>query len=329
MTNTIKVAVDAMGGDNAPSVVIDGVMLALDAMPNLEIYLLGPKEVIDPVANKNPRIVPVEATEVIAMDEHPAQAVRAKKDSSIVLGCRLVKDGKAQGFFSAGSTGAIMSAATLIIGRIRGISRPAIATTLPTGGKPVLMLDCGANADVKPENMLQFGMMGEAYARGVMNVAEPKVSLLNIGEEETKGNALTLESYGLLKENLPNFNGNIEGKELLSGQADVVVTDGFTGNVALKLLEGSSKTLLSAVKRAITNPKWKMIFVAPLASSFDKLKDDFNPDKFGGAVLLGLKGIACIGHGSSSAEAIKNGVLYTARAIKANVPAHIEKTLAG
>jgi glycerol-3-phosphate acyltransferase PlsX len=248
------------------------------------------------------------------MDEHPASAVRSKKDSSIAVGCRLVRNGRAEAFFSAGSTGACMAAATLIMGRIKGVQRPAIATVVPTAGPPLVMLDVGANADCKPEHLLQFAHMGAAYASVVLGVVGPRVALLNIGEEPTKGSILAQESYALMSAQVPNFIGNIEGRDVLAGVTDVVVTDGFTGNVALKLLEGTSKTLLGQVREAITGSPVAKTAAAVLKPALTRLKDRLDPDTYGGAPLLGVDGICIIGHGSSKAKAVSNAIRVAAQA---------------
>ena len=317
MSRPVSIAVDAVGGDFAPKVVLEGVEAALSSDSNITVHLVGPADIVGPFAARFPgRIVAVPASEVIGMDEHPANAVRSKKDSSIVVGSRLVKEGICQGFFSAGSTGACMAAATLVMGRIRGVGRPALATVLPGAGRPTILLDVGANADCKPENLLQFGIMGKAYAQAVFDLKDPKIALLNIGEEDTKGSVLAQEANALMRASLPGFVGNAEGRDLLSGEFDVIVTDGFTGNVALKLLEGSTKILLGRVKNALMSSTVKKIFAAPLAGSIKSLKNDMDPDQFGGAPLLGVKGVCAIGHGSSSAHAIESGILVTARAVR-------------
>lgn len=327
MAHKITVAVDAMGGDFAPNAVLEGVKLALLEDPELEVHVLGPKEIVVPFAAANKGAIAVPTTEVIEMAEHPAQAVRAKKDSSIVVGCRLVKEGVAQGFFTAGSTGAGMAAATLVIGRIRGINRPALATVIPAFKKASVLLDIGANADAKPENLFQYAIMGEAYARAVLEVAKPQVALLNIGEEEGKGNQLAIDAYSLMKEKLDFFSGNIEGRDVLSGEVDVIVTDGFTGNVTLKLLEGSAKGILGLVKEALADKTWKKLLIAPMAPAMRALKDRMDPDRYGGAPLLGIRGVACIGHGSSNPTAIKNGILFTARTVRSGLVSQIEESL--
>ncbi len=257
------------------------------------------------------------------MDEHPAQAVRSKKDSSIVAGCRLVKNGHAEAFFSAGSTGACMAAATLVMGRIRGVSRPAIATVVPTAGAPAVLLDVGANADCKPDNLLQFGFMGAAYAETVLGVTQPRIALLNIGEEPTKGSALAIEAHRLMEDTLPGFAGNIEGRDVLAGEVDVVVTDGFTGNIALKLLEGTSRVLLGQIKDVMTATPVHALAAALFRPGFRGLRERLDPDTYGGAPLLGVNGVCIIGHGSSGARAVDAAIGVAATAVRGELPGRI------
>jgi len=311
----VSVVVDAVGGDHAPSEVLRGVSMALANDPALTVVLTGPADVVEPfTSGSSGRAQAVPTTQVIEMAEHPATAVRAKKDSSIVVGARLVKEGRADAFFSAGSTGASMAAATLVMGRIRGVQRPAIATVMPTAGPPCVLLDVGANADCRPEHLLQFAFMGAAYASVVLGVIGPRVALLNIGEEPTKGSVLAQESYALIAESVPNFIGNVEGKDVLSGCSDVIVTDGFTGNVALKLLEGSSRILLSQVRDSITSNPMNKAAAAVLRPALRRLRERLDPDTYGGAPLLGVNGVCIIGHGSSKARAVSNGIRVAAQA---------------
>lgn len=317
----VTIVVDAMGGDYAPQVVTAGVAQALSDDPSLHVLLVGPAEVVEPA--RGDRCTPVVATEVIAMDEHPASAVRSKKDSSIVVGCRLVKEGKAQGFFSAGSTGACMAAATLVMGRIPGVSRPAIATIIPGAARPVVLLDVGANADVKPEMLVQFAQMGSAYAQTVLGVASPSVALLNIGEEPTKGSQLAQEAYPLLSQHLPSFIGNVEGRDVAPGAADVIVTDGFTGNVVLKTLEGLAGVLFGQIKEALTSSFPNKLAAAVVGPSLRELKGRLDPEAYGGAPLLGVAGVCIIGHGGSRERAIRNGVAVAARAARGGLTERI------
>jgi len=325
---TVTVVVDAQGGDRAPSEILSGVVLALKADPDLQVIVTGEADIVGPFAAGHDRVEGFPTTQVIEMDEHPANAVRSKKDSSIVVGCRLVKEGRADAFFSAGSTGGAMAAATLVMGRIKGVARPAIATVVPTAGPPAVMLDVGANADCKPEHLLQFAHMGSAYATVVLDVAEPRIALLNIGEEPSKGSVLAQESHALMVEALPGFIGNIEGRDVLAGVTDVIVTDGFTGNVSLKLLEGTSKILLGQVKDAMTSSAINTMAAAVLKPSLSRLKERLDPDTYGGAPLLGVAGVCIIGHGSSNARAVANAVRVAAQAVRGDLTERIAAAVA-
>lgn len=315
----VCICVDALGGDNAPEVVLEGVDRALAVDPALSIILTGPEDVVEPFAATRPRVSAVATTQFIDMDEHPAQAVRSKSDSSIVVGCRLVKEGRAQGFFSAGSTGACMAAATLVMGRIKGIQRPAIATVIPSPVRPVVLTDVGANADCKPEYLLQFAQMGSLYARHILGIAEPRVALLNIGEEETKGSTMAQEAYALMKENLDNFAGNAEGRDILAATYDVFVTDGFTGNVVLKTIEGTSSVLFKTIKGIMVSSLATKLASLVLKPGLKKLMTQIDPDTTGGAPLLGVRGACIIAHGSSNAEAIANGIAAASKTVRVDL----------
>lgn len=315
----VIVAVDAMGGDNAPSVVLEGVALALEEDQNLEVVLVGPADIVEPFAASHARCTAQVASEVIAMDEHPAEAVRKKKDSSIVVGCRLVKEGAAQGFFSAGSTGACLAAATLVVGRIKGVSRPALCSVIPSPAKPVVMSDIGANADCKPEYLVQFAQMASIYAEKIVGIQNPHVGLLNIGSEDTKGSQFAQQTFALMKEKVPNFAGNAEGNDILPANFDVIVTDGFTGNVVLKTIEGTSKTLFGALKDVMMGSIASKLGALALKGGLTDLKKRVSADTYGGAPLLGVKGACLVGHGSSNPAAIKNGVHATASVVRNRV----------
>lgn len=319
MSEHVTIAVDAMGGDNAPSVVLAGCELALAQDPDLDIILCGPADVVESFAAAHERCEAAVATQVIGMGEHPAEAVRKKKDSSIAVACRLVKEGRAQGFYSAGSTGACLAAATLIMGRIKGISRPALATVIPSPIRPVLMCDVGANADCKPQYLVQFAQMASVYAKNLLGMENPRVALLNIGSEETKGSQLAQECHQMLKEQIPNFAGNAEGGDVMAANFDVFVCDGFTGNVCLKTIEGTAKQIFKAIKGIMTQSLVTKLGAATLMGGFKDLKDSIDPDKFGGAPLLGVKGACIIGHGSSSDEGILNGVAISARVVRSGL----------
>lgn len=326
MPEKVTIAVDALGGDNAPGVVLDGVEQALAADQDLTVILCGPDEVVSPFAAARDRCVAQATTEAISMGEHPAQAVRKKKDSSIVVGCRLVKEEAAQGFFSAGSTGACLAAATLVMGRAKGIARPALATVIPSPVRPVVMCDVGANADCKPEYLVQFGRMGSVYAQKMLGIEQPRAALLNIGEEEEKGSQFAQEAHKLMREKLPNFAGNAEGGDVLAANFDVFVCDGFTGNVCLKTIEGTSKVLFKTLKDIMMKSAVTKLGALALKGGLADLKRQVSADTYGGAPLLGVKGACIVGHGSSNATAVKNGVLTSAQLVREHVSELIAQT---
>lgn len=319
----VKLVVDALGGDDAPAAVLEGVEQALAAAPDIQVILTGPADVVEPFAVAHERCEAVATTQLIEMGEHPANAVRKKKDSSIVVGCRLVKEGRAQGFFSAGSTGACMSAATLVMGRIPGVKRPCIASVIPSPVAKTILCDMGANADCKPEYLLQFAKMGQVYAQVALGIEQPSVGLLNIGEEETKGSQFAQDCHQLLKEQLPGFAGNAEGKNIALGGFDVIVTDGFTGNVALKTYEGVGKALLGSLKQTLLGSLRTKIGALLIKPALKELMSKVSADEYGGAQLLGVKGVCLIGHGNSNAQAVCSGVLATASAIRMGMPAKL------
>ena len=327
MDKTVTVAVDAMGGDNAPEAILAGVADALAAYPQLTVKLCGLPEVVEPFAAQHERCDAVACSQVIEMDEHPAQAFKAKPDSSIVVGCKLVKDGEADAFYSAGSTGACFTAGTMVIRRLKGVARPALCTNVPCPGKTVVMCDVGANADCKPEYLVQFAKMACLYAE-LLGARDPKVGLLNIGEEETKGSAFAQEAHALLKRDVPEFAGNCEGRDIVNGACDVVVTDGFTGNVALKTIEGVGKMLFDEMKRMFMSSTKTKLAAAVLKPGFKQLKDSVDPDMFGAAPVLGLRGPLFIGHGSPSPLAVKNSLALAIRSVESDLTGKIATALA-
>ncbi|MDR1774883.1 MAG: phosphate acyltransferase PlsX [Actinomycetes bacterium] len=325
-TSRTIIAVDALGGDFAPQVVLDGAELALQRDADIQILMVGPADTVEPFAANHTRVRAIPTTQVIAMDEHPAAAVRSKKDSSIVVCARLVKEGAAQATFSAGSTGACLAAATLVTGRIKGVKRPALAVILP-GARPTVLIDNGANADCKPEYLVQFAEMGRAYAQAALGVEQPRIALLSIGEEDSKGNQLVLDAHALLRQQTAGFIGNVEGRDILAGAADVIVCDGFTGNVVLKTLEGTLKFLLGKVKGAMTASTTSKLAALVLKGNMGALKDELDPDQYGAAPLLGVNGLCLVGHGSSNARAIASGILVGARAVRGGVTDRITEAL--
>ncbi len=318
----MKIAVDAMGGDYAPSEIVKGAVEAARNY-NIGVILVGNEKIIrEELAaynTQNPDISVVHATEIIEMGEQPAVALRRKKDSSIVVGTRLVKEKHADAIVSAGSTGAAMGAALLGLGRIKGIDRPAIASLIPTLKGRLLLLDVGANSESKPTNLLQFGIMGEIYAQKIMGCPKPKVALLNIGEEETKGNELYIESYRLLKKANLNFTGNIEGREITSGVADVVVCDGFVGNIVLKFGEGLATDLMIMIKEELRKNIFVKIGAALIFTQAKGLRKKIDYAETGGAPLLGVNGVCIICHGSSHARAITNAIRVAKECVERSV----------
>lgn len=316
MSDRVVIAVDVLGGDFGPQMTLPGIEMAVMADENLEVIACGPEDVVVPFADKVARVHAQITTEEITMEEHPANAVRKKKDSSLVVGNRLVKEGKADGFFSAGSTGACLAAATLVVGRIKGVARPALCTVLPSPTKPVVMCDVGANADCKPQYLLQFAQMALPYAKYVIGIKDPKVALLNIGEEETKGSKLAQEAHVLLRKKMPAFVGNTEGRDVLTGAVDVIVTDGFTGNVCMKTIEGAASVLFGSLKNVMMEGALTKLGAMTMKSGLKELKTKLSPDTYGGAPILGVKGACLVGHGSSNEIAIKNGILVAARTVR-------------
>jgi glycerol-3-phosphate acyltransferase PlsX len=300
------VAVDALGGDRAPDEVILGARDA--AADGIAVILYGP-------AGLDTGGLPlVETTEVIEMAEKPAEAVRAKPDSSLVASVRAVASGDAAAVVSAGNTGAMLAAGLLHLRRLPGVMRPAIAVPLPSRNGPSVLLDAGANADARPEHLLQFGHMGSVFASQLLEVEQPRVRILSIGEEDEKGNQLTLEAHRLLRaDGRLAFAGNAESRDLLRGAADVVVTDGFTGNIALKLLEGTIKELLADLRAEITATATGRLGGLLIRPAAERLRTKLDPDTYGGAYLLGLRGLAVIAHGNSGRTAIANAIRLAAR----------------
>lgn len=325
----MRIAVDAMGGDHAPEEIIKGSLLAAEANPKVQLILVGQEERLRSIlANSSLRNVSIHgASEVIEMDEHPANAVRKKKDSSIVVATKLVKQGDADAVVSAGSTGAQMAAALLGLGRIKGIERPAIATVLPTpeGGK--LILDVGANMDATAEQLCQFALMGSIYAKKILGITNPSVGLLNVGSEEGKGNELTQKAYPLLKASTLNFMGNVEGRDVPYGRADVVVCDGFAGNILLKTLEGLAGVLFQQIKERITSNMVRKLGALAIKPGLKEIAQMMDYAEYGGAPLLGVNGISIICHGSSKAKAIMNAVRVATECVEVALIEQIREDL--
>ena len=313
---TGKVVLDAMGSDHAPHAEIDGALAAARDL-GVKVILVGQPEKLEPELKRcgwrgdgDRGIELVEAAEVIGMGEPVMASVRRKKKSSLRIGTRLVTDGKADGFVSAGNTGAAMATAKMVIGMLPGVDRPALAALIPTkSNKPTLLLDVGANSECKPHHLVQFAIMGDAYSRAVLGTISPVVGLMSIGEEEAKGNDLTKEAFPLLREmSSLNFMGNVEGRDVFSGDVDVIVTDGFTGNVMLKLSEGLTDAMLSMIKRELTVSAVTKAGAMLAKPAFRNIKKRLDYSEHGGAPLLGVRKIVVIGHGSSNARAIRNAI---------------------
>ena len=300
-----------MGGDEAPEEIVAGALLA--AGDGVTPILFGPAGL------ETGRLELVEAPDVIAMHEKASEAVRAKPDSSLVAACRAVADGRADAVVSAGNTGAMLAAGLIHLRRLPGVMRPAIAVVIPTATGPSLLLDAGANADARPEHLLQFAAMGSIFARELLELANPEVRLLSIGEEAEKGNQLTLEAHALLAAGDLGFAGNAESRDLLAGAADVVVCDGFTGNIALKLLEGTISTVLDALRTEIDSSVRARLGGLLIRPAARRLRDRLDPDTYGGAYLLGLRGLSVIAHGNSSRQAIANAIRLAARGVDRDV----------
>jgi glycerol-3-phosphate acyltransferase PlsX len=311
----MRIAVDAMGGDHAPGEVVRGAAEAAHEY-GIDITLVGLPAHVQPLLDNHPRLQIVPCTQVIAMEEHPAQAVRNKPDSSINVCARMVKEGRADGWISAGNSGAIMAAALLIQGRIRGVERPALGSIVPTKEGFAYFLDVGANVDSKPEYLVQFAMMGAVYAREMMGRAEPRVALLSNGEEEGKGDERVRETARRLKASLPGFIGNVEPKDIYAARADVVVADGFVGNVAIKMAEATADFLFRSLRDEIPKTLGGRVGGLLIRPRVRELRARIDWREFGGAPLLGIDGVAVVAHGRSDARAIKNAIRVTRDAVE-------------
>lgn len=318
----MRIIIDAMGGDNAPEEIVKGAVLAAEEY-GCGITLVGIKERIEEVLKEQRTPLDnfeiVDTAQVITNDESPTEAIRKKKDSSLVVGLGLLRDGKGDVFISAGSTGAVLTGGTLIVRRIKGIMRPAICPVIPGRKKPFLLMDAGANADCKSQYIQQFAIMGSIYAENVLKREQPQVAIVNIGSEEEKGSKFVKECYALLKDAPINFKGSIEGREIPEGDMDVVVTDGFTGNVILKLFEGTVETIFSVLKEGIMSSFKTKLGGMLLKPVFKSFKKSYDYTEHGGAVLLGLNAPVIKAHGSSNAKAIKNAVRQAIGCVEGNV----------
>jgi phosphate acyltransferase len=327
------IALDAMGSDRAPKPEVEGAIHA-SRQSGVRVLLVGQQAAIRAELDRHPAAadLPIEvvhASEVISMDDKAAQAVRAKRDSSMRVGLRLVRDGTASGFVTAGNTGAAMATAKVVLGGLPGVDRPALGAVFPTAIRTAaLLIDVGANVDCSPENLEQFGVMGEIYFRSMFGTPRPRVGLLSIGEEETKGNDLTRQSFQLLKRLPLNFVGNVEGRDLYSGHVDVIVADGFVGNVALKISEGVANLVRATLKESLKETITRQVGYLLSRSAFADFKKRLDHTEYGGAPLLGVKGVCIITHGSSNANAIKNAIRVASEFAEHGINDTIEKELA-
>jgi glycerol-3-phosphate acyltransferase PlsX len=330
------IVLDAMGSEKGPEPEIRGAIAACRLFP-VRVHLVGPENMIRPLLEEHLRgerlpIHVVHASEWISMDDKAAASVRSKKDSSMRVGLKLVREGKARGFVTAGNTGAAMATAKMVLGTLEGVDRPALATILPTQtGSPCVMLDVGANVDSDPKNLVQFALMGQIYAQNVLGIPKPRVGLLSIGEEDSKGNALTRETLPLLRalegELIYHFIGNVEGRDLFNGRCDVVVCDGFVGNVAIKTTEGIAKLVSESLKQTLKATITSQVGALLSRKAFKNFKKRLDYSEYGGAPLLGVRGACIIGHGSSNEVAILNAIRVASQFAQADVAHHIEASL--
>ena len=329
----IDIALDAMGSDKSPEPEIRGAILAVRQLP-VQVHLVGPEQQLrkllaQHMRRTNNRHLPikiVQASEWISMDEKAATAVRSKRDSSMRVGLKMVREGRAAGFVTAGNTGAAMATAKMVLGTLPGVDRPALVAVMPTSAKtPCILLDVGANVDCKPHNLEQFAVMGEMFARQVLKIERPRVGLLSIGEEETKGNELTKETFALLRQLPLNFIGNVEGRDIFNGNADVIVCDGFVGNVALKTSEGLVRLVRDSLKESLNSTVSAQVGALLSRKAFNNFKKRLDYSEYGGAPLLGLRGVCIVGHGSSNDCAIMNGIRVAAEFAQTGVNVHLEQ----
>jgi glycerol-3-phosphate acyltransferase PlsX len=327
----MKIAIDAMGGDNAPQAIVAGSVQAAQEL-SVGIILVGIEQLVRQELDKHPsaKALPLEirnATEVVDMHDSPATVFRRKKDSSIRVANELVKSGEASAVISAGHTGAAMSTSLFVLGRIEGVERPAIATFMPTITGTSILLDMGANVDCKPNHLLQFAVMGDVYAKYLLKNPNPRVGLLSIGEEETKGNELTKEAFKLLTETSLNFIGNVEGRDVMSGKADVIVCDGFIGNVVLKVSEAVAEAIGMFLRKDIEKSLISKLGYLLMSPAFNSLRRRVDYAEYGGAPLIGINGISIISHGRSSDQAIKNAIRVAAELATSEVNKHIREDI--
>ncbi|MCA0988039.1 phosphate acyltransferase PlsX [Guptibacillus algicola] len=325
----MRLAIDAMGGDNAPQAIIDGVHEALEAYKDLSVTIVGDENQINPLlTDSKERITVLHTDEYITSEDQPVRAARRKKKASMVLAVNEVKEGRADACISAGNTGALMAAGLLYVGRIEGIERPGLAPTLPTiDEKGFLLLDVGANMDSKPEHLLQYAHMGSVYAEKVRGIESPRIGLLNIGTEEGKGNELSKQAFTLLQESGLNFVGNVESRDILSNAADVVVCDGFSGNLVLKTIEGTALTMFTMLKEELTSSFTSKMAAGVLKPKLKNLKNKLDYSEYGGAGLFGLRAPVIKAHGSSNGRAVFSAIKQARMMVTGNVVTEIKSSL--
>lgn len=332
MTEVTNIALDAMGGDNAPGEIVKGAIEAISKEPAMKVFLVGQEDKINAELSKyqydSSKIEVVPATEIIETAEPPVNAIRRKKDSSMVVGMKMVKEGKADAFVSAGSSGAVLVGGQLIVGRIKGVERPPLAPLIPTEKGVTLLIDCGANVDARPSHLVQFAKMGSIYMENVLGIKNPKVGIVNIGAEEDKGNALVKETYPLLKEQKDiHFIGSVEAREIPHGQADVVVCEAFAGNIILKLYEGVGATLISEIKKGMMSTFRSKIGALLVKPALKKTVKKFDASEYGGAPLLGLNGLVVKTHGSSKSKEVCNTLIQCVTFKQQNINLKIKQSI--
>ena len=332
MTEVTNIALDAMGGDHAPGEIVKGAIEAISKEPAMKVFLVGQKDKINQELSKyqydSSKIEVVPATEIIETAEPPVNAIRRKKDSSMVIGMKMVKEGKADAFVSAGSSGAVLVGGQLIVGRIKGVERPPLAPLIPTEKGVTLLIDCGANVDARPSHLVQFAKMGSIYMENVLGIKNPKVGIVNIGAEEDKGNALVKETYPLLKEQKDiHFIGSVEAREIPHGQADVVVCEAFAGNIILKLYEGVGATLISEIKKGMMSTFRSKIGALLVKPALKKTVKKFDASEYGGAPLLGLNGLVVKTHGSSKSKEVCNTLIQCVTFKQQNINEKIKQSI--
>lgn len=332
MSKKVRIAVDAMGGDNAPeSQVLGGIQAAKEMSEDIEVILVGDENKLEEILKlKNcslKNLSVVNAKEVITMDDSPSDAFKVKPDSSLTVGLKLQVEKKADALISAGNTGAVLSASTLLLGRIKGVSRPSIGSLFPTDAGKTMVFDVGATVDCRANHLLEFAQMGSIYTNYIFNIPNPRVGLLSVGEEKSKGNDLTLEAYKLLEKSGLNFIGNLEGRDVLRGKAEVIVCDGFIGNIILKFAESVLDVLKGKFKQYADKGIWNKIKVALSYGTLKEVIKDFDYQGYGGVPLLGVNGVAIIGHGKSTPLAVRNMILRAYETVVKGVNIEIEKVL--